>query len=185
MVLCPQLFAHDIFMPTPSERRSRYRYEALVGISGGRRPRCVCCGESRVWALCFDHIFNGGTAHRRANKFNPTVRLVRRAFRLNGVWPSDVYQVLCSTCNHGRRISGGLCPHSKEVIMSYQVFEALKSYVKVFLATVLSLFLADGADVFAVTFADVRTWLAAAVASILPLIITALDPNDSRFGVNS
>jgi len=172
-------------MPTPAENRARYRYEALVGISRGRQPRCVCCGEKRVWALCFDHIMNGGAAHRRANSFNPTVRLVRRAKRASGEWPTDVYQVLCSTCNHGRRISGDLCPHSKEVKMSYQVFEVLKSYSKVFVATVLSLFLANGADVFAVTFTDFRTWLAAAVASILPLIITALDPNDSRFGVNS
>lgn len=69
--------------------------------------------------------------------------------------------------------------------MSPQFINAVKSYVKVFSATVLGLFLSDGADVFAVDFADVRTWVSAGVASILPLIITALDPNDDRFGVNS
>ena len=74
------------------------------------------------------------------------------------------------------------CPHSKEVIMNPQLIEILKSYTKVFLATVLSLFLADGGDVFAVDFNDVRTWLSAGAASILPLIITALDPSDERFG---
>jgi len=59
---------------------------------------------------------------------------------------------------------------------------ALKSYAKVFAATVLALFLADGADVFAVDLADLRTYLAAGAASVLPLIITWLDPTDNRFG---
>lgn len=59
---------------------------------------------------------------------------------------------------------------------------ALKSYVKAFLAVVLGLFLADGADVFAVDMTDIRSWLAVGLASVLPLIITALDPTDHRFG---
>lgn len=59
---------------------------------------------------------------------------------------------------------------------------AAKSYVKVFAATVLALFLADGADLFSVDAGDLRTWLAAGLASILPLIITWLDPSDTRFG---
>lgn len=63
--------------------------------------------------------------------------------------------------------------------------KAVESYVKVFLAVVLGLFLADGADLFAVDATDLKTWLAAGVASILPLIITALDPTDHRFGVGS
>jgi hypothetical protein len=69
--------------------------------------------------------------------------------------------------------------------MSTQARNALKSYIKVFLATVLGLFLSDGADVFAVSYADVRTWLSAGIASLLPLIITALDPSDPRFGKGS
>ena len=59
---------------------------------------------------------------------------------------------------------------------------ALKSYLKVFLAVVLGLFLADGADVFAVEMSDIRAWVAAGLASVLPLLITALDPTDHRFG---
>jgi hypothetical protein len=58
----------------------------------------------------------------------------------------------------------------------------LKSWVKVFAATVLSLFLVDGGDVFSVDWTDVRTYVAAGVASVLPLIITWLDPTDTRFG---
>ena len=60
----------------------------------------------------------------------------------------------------------------------------LKSWVKVFAATILSLFLADGGDVFSVDMGDLRVYLAAGVAAILPLVITYLDPSDSRFGRN-
>jgi hypothetical protein len=59
------------------------------------------------------------------------------------------------------------------------------SYAKVFLAVVLGLFLADGADVFAVDATDLRTWIAAGVASVLPIIISSLDPKDHRFGINA
>ena len=58
----------------------------------------------------------------------------------------------------------------------------LKSWAKVFVATVLGLFLADGGDVFAVDWADLRTWLATGIASVLPLVITWLDPTDTRWG---
>lgn len=60
-----------------------------------------------------------------------------------------------------------------------------KSYLKVFAATVLALFLADGADVFSVDMTELKTWLALGIASVLPLIITALDPKDPRFGKNA
>lgn len=62
---------------------------------------------------------------------------------------------------------------------------AVQSYVKVFVAVVLGLFLADGADVFAVDAGELKTWIAAGVASVLPLIITALNPSDKRFGKGS
>lgn len=68
--------------------------------------------------------------------------------------------------------------------MTNQQKQAAKSYAKVFLATVLSAFLASGkgGDVFAVSLGDVRTWIAAGVAAVVPLIITWLDPEDPRFG---
>lgn len=69
--------------------------------------------------------------------------------------------------------------------MRHQVTEAVKSYIKVFLAVIFGLFLADGADVFAVEMSDLRTWLAAGLAAVLPMVITALDPRDHRFGRNA
>lgn len=67
--------------------------------------------------------------------------------------------------------------------MNPKILEMIKSYVKVFISVVLGLFLADGADVFSVDATDLRTWLAAGIASVLPLVITALDPTDNRWGV--
>lgn len=69
--------------------------------------------------------------------------------------------------------------------VSPKLINGLKSYLKVFAATVLGLFLADGADVFAVDAGDLRTWIAAGIAAILPLVLTAIDPNDHRWGKNS
>lgn len=60
--------------------------------------------------------------------------------------------------------------------------KAVKSWIKVFASTVLALFLADGGDVVGVGWGDLRTYLAAGVASVLPLVITYLDPSDTRFG---
>jgi len=47
------------------------------------------------------------------------------------------------------------------------------------------MFLADGADLFSVDAADLRTWLAAGLASVIPLVLTALDPSDHRWGKNA
>lgn len=59
---------------------------------------------------------------------------------------------------------------------------AAKSWAKVWVATVLGMFLADGADIFAVDKGDVRLYLAAGASAVVPLIITWLDKNDVRFG---
>jgi hypothetical protein len=60
---------------------------------------------------------------------------------------------------------------------------AVQSYVKVFLTVVLGLFLADGANVFEIDASDVKLWLAAGLSSVLPLVLTALNPKDARFGI--
>lgn len=58
----------------------------------------------------------------------------------------------------------------------------LKSWLKVFAATILAMFIADGADVFGVSSDDLRGYLAAGLGSVLPLVLTWLDPNDPRWG---
>lgn len=60
---------------------------------------------------------------------------------------------------------------------------ALRSYVVSFVTVVLGLFLADGADLFAVSTNDLKTWLAAGLAAVLPVFLTAINPNDPRYGI--
>jgi hypothetical protein len=96
------------------EQREQYRFEALQGLSSGKQPRCACCGEKRLWALTIDHKEGGGNVDRAVT--HNTVVLVRRALRASGEWPRHRFQVLCATCNHGKRIAGerGHCPHKHE-----------------------------------------------------------------------
>jgi len=63
--------------------------------------------------------------------------------------------------------------------------KAIQSYLKTFLAVITGLFLATGGDIFAVTSDDLKLWLSAGIAAVLPLIITALNPADPRFGSNA
>lgn len=67
--------------------------------------------------------------------------------------------------------------------MNEQIKQMVFSYLRVFAATVLALFLADGADVFAVDASDLRLWLAAGIAAVLPVAIRALNPNDGAYGI--
>ena len=60
---------------------------------------------------------------------------------------------------------------------------AVRSYVVSFITVILGLFIADGADVFSVSSTDLKTWLAAGLAAVLPVIVTALNPNDPRYGL--
>jgi hypothetical protein len=59
---------------------------------------------------------------------------------------------------------------------------ALRSYVVSFVTVVLGLFIADGADVFAVSATDLKSWLAAGLAAVLPVVVTALNKSDPRYG---
>ena len=56
------------------------------------------------------------------------------------------------------------------------------SWLKVFAATILTLFIADGSDLFAVDTTDIKSWVAAAFAAALPLVINYINPRDTRYG---
>lgn len=53
------------------------------------------------------------------------------------------------------------------------------------LVVVLAMFLAQGADVFALTADDGRAFLAAGLAAIIRTILTALDPAQTAYGRGS
>lgn len=58
----------------------------------------------------------------------------------------------------------------------------VKTYLRAFAAVVLALFLADGADVFAVDATDLRAWLAAGLASCIAVALKALDSTEPEYG---
>jgi len=62
---------------------------------------------------------------------------------------------------------------------------AVRSYVVSFVTVVFGLFIADGADVFAVSATDLKSWLAAGLAAVLPVVVTALNKSDPRYGLKN
>jgi hypothetical protein len=61
----------------------------------------------------------------------------------------------------------------------------IASWLRTFVAIILAMFIADGADIFAVDAADLRAWVAAGFAAILPVIVRWLNPQDAEFGRGS
>jgi hypothetical protein len=59
------------------------------------------------------------------------------------------------------------------------------SWLRTFLAIVLAMFIADGADIFAVELSDLRAWVAAGFAATLPVVVRYLNPMDAEFGRGS
>lgn len=57
-----------------------------------------------------------------------------------------------------------------------------KSWLKVFLATVLSHLMVSGGDVFGLDWNGVKSIIAGGIAAVLPLVLTYLDPSDTRWG---
>lgn len=71
-------------------------------------PRCVCCGETEIVFLCFDHIKGGGTQHRK------TLGSMGRQFYYwleRNNYPEG-YRVLCYNCNMSIGFYG-FCPHAR------------------------------------------------------------------------
>jgi hypothetical protein len=59
------------------------------------------------------------------------------------------------------------------------------SWVKNFVAVIIAFFIADGADIFAVSTDDLRTWAAAAFAAVLPTVVNYINPRYERYGVGN
>ncbi len=58
----------------------------------------------------------------------------------------------------------------------------IASWLRTFVAIVVAMFIADGADVFAVDATDLRAFLAAGFAATLPAVVRYLNPSDVEFG---
>jgi hypothetical protein len=83
----------------------RYRklvIDALIAYGGV----CICCGETSVFKLVFDHSRNDGSSHRQIAGVHMAKWLRRRDY------PRDLgIEILCANCNDGRERNGGVCPH--------------------------------------------------------------------------
>lgn len=84
------------------EYRKRVRLEAIQHYGG----KCVCCGESHVEFLCFDHINNNGAEHRKKMPDRSIAPWLRRNNYPEG------FRVLCHNCNMAIGIYG-YCPHEE------------------------------------------------------------------------
>lgn len=60
----------------------------------------------------------------------------------------------------------------------------LGSWLKVFVTTVLTLYLATGKGIFDLDYQSIQDLISAGVASLIPVIINSLNPNDPRYGKN-
>lgn len=90
-----------------SDHRSRQKTKYIVLEHYG--AKCNCCGEAEIHFLTVDHINNDGAAHRRTmNHANQWLWLVRNNF-------PPGFQILCMNCNFGKRMAGGVCPHTLTV----------------------------------------------------------------------
>lgn len=72
--------------------------------------KCRCCNESQPLFLELDHVNNNGNTDRKVN--GSGAKLLGRLKKVG--WPKDTYQLLCSNCNQGKRMNGGICPHKNQ-----------------------------------------------------------------------
>ncbi len=100
---CPKCSKHVL-------KRQRIRLNKLKKAAfehyGG--PICACCGEDIEILLTIDHINNDGNLHRLLSK---KACKIYSWLKLNN-YPSG-FQVLCFSCNIGKHLNGGVCPHKQ------------------------------------------------------------------------
>jgi len=74
---------------------------------------CVCCFDSTFELLTIDHINNDGNIHRKELNNEGGEHFYRWLIRNN--FPKG-FQTLCWSCNVGKRLGKGICPHLKNVV---------------------------------------------------------------------
>lgn len=84
-----------------------HKRRAKMDALGAYGSKCVCCGESNIEFLSFDHINNDGAEHRKSVKSDMATWL-----RLNNYPPG--FQILCFNCNCSKGMFG-YCPHDSNV----------------------------------------------------------------------
>lgn len=97
--------------PEGKAARSESKLELKKIAMGGYGIRCVCCGETNIGFLTFDHVNNDGNVHRKEENVTSGEKLHRWVIKNN--FP-DRLRVMCYNCNCGRATNSGVCPHKEE-----------------------------------------------------------------------
>lgn len=87
------------------KRAQRYKKSAIDFYGG----KCQCCGEDNILFLTIDHLSGGGNAHRVLIGGSPNNSKIYRWLIKNNFPPG--FKTACFSCNQGRWVNGGLCPH--------------------------------------------------------------------------
>lgn len=70
---------------------------------------CNCCGEEILTLLNIDHINGGGRQHFHGDKLY--------AWLIKNNFPEG-FQVLCFSCNNGKYLNRGVCPHQEKAMQT-------------------------------------------------------------------
>ena len=102
------------FNATARRYNRKLKHEALAAYSGGKPIRCICCKEADERFLTIDHKNDDGAAHKRKlglpkSNGRPFYQVLKNA----GYPKNAPLQIACYNCNCGRRINGGVCPHTE------------------------------------------------------------------------
>lgn len=73
-----------------------------ISVYGGK---CVCCGETEIVFLTFDHINGGGNQHRQESRL---ARKSLASWLVRNNYPPG-FRILCFNCHMA--LHSGLCPH--------------------------------------------------------------------------
>lgn len=97
------------FLDKQRERGKRRKSEQKQRVVEAYGGRCVCCGETIAMLLTVDHKNGGGSVHRRQLRGQGIYQ-----FLINSGFPKEGYQLLCWSCNIGKYLNGGVCPHQQQ-----------------------------------------------------------------------
>jgi hypothetical protein len=95
------------------------RMEVLIAYGS----KCNCCGETNTTCLDIDHATK--EAYKLASRKGSGRKLSQDGLHRwlkKHHYPEDLFQILCSNCNQGKRKNYGICPH--KTFAHYQTFLA-------------------------------------------------------------
>jgi hypothetical protein len=94
-----------------SNRENRQRRKDRVDVINKYGGQCVCCGETEIDFLTFDHINNDGWTERTGLNGRASGGAIIVALKKE--MRTDI-QILCYNCNCARQFSPDrICPHQR------------------------------------------------------------------------